>query len=143
MTRLVKIAKMPINKKFLFTETFIWLGLARLILLVLPFKQVAPWLGKHQIATNNYNSAQKEIIDKMAYFIRNASPHTPWESKCLVQAMAARWMLQRRGIGGTLYLGVTKEEGENMKAHAWFKCGDLFVTGRKGHRQYTVVSCFG
>lgn len=36
------------------------------------------------------------------------SRRVPWESKCLVQAAAARMMLNKRGIANTMFLGVSK-----------------------------------
>ena len=76
--------------------------------------------------------------------IRSAANYTPWESVCLPQAMAAQWMLKRRHIAGTLYLGVAKDETkpEKLAAHAWLRSGDVLLTGGAGHRQFTVVATF-
>jgi len=76
--------------------------------------------------------------------VTSAANYTPWESVCLPQAVAAKWMIRRRNIAGTLYLGVMKDETnrEKLAAHAWIRCGRIVLTGAKGHRQYTVVSTF-
>jgi hypothetical protein len=29
-----------------------------------------------------------------------------------------------------------------MIAHAWLKCGEKFITGRKGYQKFVVVSSF-
>ena len=44
--------------------------------------------------------------------------HTWWRSMCLEQALAGRWMLRRRGIPSTMYVGMAKRGG-NFIAHAW------------------------
>lgn len=88
------------------------------------------------------------------------SRHTPWQSRCLVQAIAARWMLGRRGVPTTLHLGVTRaaptdvhpeavlgglrrdERPGLMRAHAWLSCEDFVVTGGPLVSHYTLVASF-
>ena len=65
---------------------------------------------------------------------------TPWESKCLVRALAAQRLLCRRGLSSTLYLGCGMEEGK-MVAHAWLRFGEMYVTGGDGGG-YTTVARF-
>ena len=65
----------------------------------------------------------------------------PWKSECLVRALVARRMLLKRSFASTLYMGVRMENGE-LKAHAWLRCGDLYVTGGTG-AGYTVTGMFG
>ncbi len=76
--------------------------------------------------------------------IRSAANNIPWQSACLAQAVAGQWMLKRRHIAGTLYLGVAKDETKQKKitAHAWLRCGNIILIGREGHRQFTVVAAF-
>ena len=40
-----------------------------------------------------------------------------------------------------MYLGVGLDENKKMIAHAWLRCGQLYVTGGDGH-EYTTVACF-
>lgn len=63
---------------------------------------------------------------------------TLWESKCLVKALTARRLLAKHGIESTLYLGVGKEDGK-MVAHAWLRCGEMYVTGGNGEGYATVA----
>lgn len=63
---------------------------------------------------------------------------TPWESKCLVRALAAQRLLCRRGLSSTLYLGCGMEEGK-MVAHAWLRFGEMYVTGGDGGGYTTVA----
>jgi Transglutaminase-like superfamily len=76
--------------------------------------------------------------------VNSASNYTPWESVCLPQAVAAQWMLKRRHISATLYLGVAKNETlpQKLAAHAWLRCGRVILTGSSGHRQFAVVATF-
>ncbi len=65
---------------------------------------------------------------------------TSWESKCLVRAWTAQTLLKRMGIESTLYLGCGYQDGK-MVAHAWLRCGEMYVTGGDGH-QYAMVDKF-
>ena len=130
-------------QKQLHLEAVCLLRLARLFLLFVPFKQLAPQLGSYMKEVYKAQSNQHhKLIMHSSSAVSTMSRFTPWQSKCFAQAITARWMLRKRGIGGTLYLGVAKKEDNYLKAHAWFKCGDIFVTGKKGHKEYTVVSFF-
>ncbi len=133
------------TERMLLLEAFLFLGLARLGVLILPFRWLAKSLGQHR--REDQTDLQPEDL-KLARMIggsvRSAVNYTPWESVCLPQAVAAKWMLQRRRIPGTVYLGVMKDgnKPEKLAAHAWIRSGRVILTGAKGHQQYTVVSTF-
>ncbi|MBE5873466.1 MAG: lasso peptide biosynthesis B2 protein [Lachnospiraceae bacterium] len=67
---------------------------------------------------------------------------TSWESKCLVRALTAQKLLKRKKIHSTMYLGCKMDEGK-MVAHAWLRCGAMYVTGGNGANDgYAVVDKF-
>ena len=63
-------------------------------------------------------------------------------SMLLDHAMAG---LRARGIQSTLYLGAAfkKKNPTEMEAHAWLRCGPLYVTGGEIYRQFGVVGIYG
>jgi hypothetical protein len=133
------------TERLLLMEAFVLLGIARLAVLALPFKWLAISLGRHKNeADAQISAADLNIARKVGQAVCSAANHTPWESVCLPQAVAAQWMLKRRHIAGTLYLGVAKDETkpEKLAAHAWLRCGTFILTGAAGHRQFTVVATF-
>ncbi len=73
--------------------------------------------------------------------VNRIANHTPWESKCLVRALAARRFLCKKKISNTLYLGVGKDETGKMVAHAWIRAGSAYVTGGDGS-EYATVAMF-
>lgn len=77
---------------------------------------------------------------KVAYSVDHVCTRTAWESKCLVRALTAQRLLKRKHIPSTLYLGCGMEEGK-MIAHAWLRCGGMYVTGGDG-TGYAVVDKF-
>jgi hypothetical protein len=85
---------------------------------------------------------QQERVRRIGRAVVTMSRHTPWESQCLVQAIAAKMMLRRRGVPSTLYLGVTKDDATGLSAHAWVRSGDVVLTGAAGRERFTVIATF-
>ena len=126
-------------------EAFVLLGVARLLVLAVPFRWLAHTLGSHMRESElDANSAHLETARLIGQAIRSAASNTPWKSVCLPQAVVGQWMLKRRRIAATLYLGVTKAEDitEQHAAHAWLRCGNHILTGAAGYRVFTVVVSF-
>lgn len=138
------LRRSPVERSLLL-EAFILLGAARSCVLLFPMKWLVKTLGNH-MKDDQTPLAPKavETARMVGRTVRSAAAWTPWESACLPQAVAAKWMLKRRRIPATVYLGVMKDETkpEKMAAHAWLRCGGLILTGAGGHQRFTVVSTF-
>lgn len=127
---------------FLFVEAFLFLGWARFLMLF-PFSKVAPTLGTYMQETVNLSSeANRAALSEVCDAIRIMSQHTFWQSKCLVKAIAAMKMLERRRIESTLYLGTARDHAGQMAAHAWLRSGSSFITGFEEMSRFTVVGKF-
>jgi len=135
------------EEKQLFTEAYVTLGLMRAALLLFSFKRLTRSLEQRKNADKiiPLSDQQRQSAMAVGMAIMRAAAHTPWESACLVQALTAQRMLQKRGIPGVFYLGAMKdrEKDSEMKAHAWSQCGDRIITGGKGHEAFAVLSVFG
>lgn len=133
------------KEKVLLLEAFLFLGLARMGVLILPFRWLAKTLGQHMREDQaSLPTDDLKLARMIGAAVSSAANYTPWGSVCLPQAVTAKWMLKRRRIPATVYLGVMKDEtkSEKLAAHAWIRCGHIILTGAKGHHQYTVVSTF-
>ena len=124
-------------------EAFILTGIMRFKILKVPFNKL-----KKSMGTVNKESS-KEISREDARVVMNirekvmiTSKYTPWESLCLVQAMTVQKMLKKRGLSTTLYLGVNKDKENNMRAHAWIRCGSIYVTGGNGSGYANVAKFY-
>jgi len=143
MPRLRSFLSLSAADRWLVVEAALFTALARMAILTLPFRWIAPWLGRHAESTNDTTEASgSPVPHRVGWAVKVASLHTPWQSKCLVQAIAARLMLGRRGMAGTIYLGLAKDPDGQMKAHAWLRSGDTIITGRGGMFGFTVLSSF-
>jgi len=90
----------------------------------------------------NIQSDQETRTRQVGWAVRAVARRTPWKSNCLVQAVAAKIMLRRRGIPSTVYLGVAKDPGKDLSAHAWLRSGDVILTGKRNSGEFTVLSVF-
>jgi hypothetical protein len=124
-------------------EAYIYLGWARCQLLYRPFSKVAPTLGIYMKETKEeITDIQIKELKYIRHSIQIMSKYTFWESKCLVRAIAALKMLERRNIDSTLYLGTGKDENGKLIAHAWLRSGSLFVTGYEEMHRFTITGKF-
>jgi hypothetical protein len=113
---------------------------------LLPFRWISPRLGILGKAPTDrqINKEQQKEAQQIGWAIMVLARYFPWDAKCLARALAGKWMLQRRGITSTLYLGVEQVQGGEkwLDAHAWLRCESVFVTGESQHESYKVLATF-
>ena len=132
-TRWQKWRQRPWRDRWVLVEATAWLGLARMAVLTLPFKRIAPYLGARMaVAPEELSDKWAEDARRVGWAIRATAPHTPWRSNCLAQGIAGKAMLRRRGIPSTLYLGIAK--GQETSGAA---CGPCVAALRGTHHHRT------
>lgn len=144
MNTIRKILALSGRERFLLVEAFIYLGLARAALLIIPFKHIAPHLGQ-QVRDDHIrilDEPSSTVARQVGWAVDVMSYHTPWESACLAQAIAGKFMLKRRGLTSLLYLGMKKDDTGTLTAHAWLQNGDAILLGGVGHEAFTILSVF-
>ena len=125
--------------RLLVCEAIVALGLARAVLLLVPFRVLAKWLTRAP-ETDRRDDA---LIRRVRRAVTVAAKNVPWSAVCLPQAMAAKAMLARRGHGSALHLGATIEVGGKIGAHAWLTAGDIVVVGAAGMPGMSPLARFG
>jgi hypothetical protein len=126
----------------LFLEAFCQLALARFAILVVPFRRIAPFLGQVSAESPRCIPGSEPLAQRISWAVQTAARYTPWESKCLAQAIAAKMMLKRCHVPSTLYLGMSRDAPAGLSAHAWLRCGERILTGGPVHNQFTVIAHF-
>ena len=122
-------------------EAYWYAAFFRLCLVFVKPKKLRPYWGEEgrespQEETNTHYHQAAHV----SQVVNRYCDKTVWESKCLVRALTAQKMLSKRNIHTTLYLGCGRKNGE-MVAHAWLRCGAMYVTGGNGEG-YAVVDHF-
>jgi len=156
-------AGLPLFTKLWLVPAWLELGLSRALILVVPFRTLAPRLGTAQGTAANVpllTPAQEARARAIGRTIRLAARYTPWTSNCFPQAVVARTMLGMHGIPYAIHFGLMPERRDaagnatqtlraaspaapaGMRAHAWVVAGRVPVTGGHSFGHYTVVGVF-
>lgn len=122
-------------------------GLVRAAILTLPFSLLSRGYGCHYHNTELsplVPEPQQMLAWRIGKVAELAASYTPWESKCLVQALMVKTLLGFYGVPYVMHLGarMTDDPKEPMKAHAWVKVGPWVIAGGDGHRAYGIVGSF-
>jgi hypothetical protein len=127
----------------LIAEAFCCLVVARDIVSWRPFRRLTAGLGV-PMAESPITDAEghRATIQQIGWAVQALGRRVPWFRQCLVRALAARWMLERRGIPSTLYFGTAKDASGAFRAHTWLRSGTRVLTGGQERRQFTVVATF-
>jgi hypothetical protein len=107
----------------------VYLTVATLAHRLAPFRYLALTLGSCQREVPESSSPREANLSlRVSRGIQAAANRLPWHTSCLIRAVAAKWMLRRRGVPSTLYLGA-RSSGSGLAAHAWLRTGPSIVTG--------------
>lgn len=142
LQKLNKVLRKPLYVKWMLVRVLWLAGKYRWLLLHRPFAELSPKIGEL-----GYETAVEAVdvpeVREVQWAVSAVCRRTPWESKCLVQALTAKKLLNGYGLQCTLYMGVCKSEEGEMLAHAWLRCGNRIVTGASGRQRFTVTTIYG
>ena len=143
MGRLSKFLRHDWPGRCLLLEALGWLGWAKLLLQLVPFRWIAPRLGTLKAESPpEISPAERELALRISWAVQSVAAHVPLGFVCLPQAIAAKWMLRRRHLASTLYLGVARPEEMRLTAHAWLRVGDKILTGRAESFAHSTIATF-
>jgi hypothetical protein len=117
---------------------------ARLAVRWLPFRWIVPRLGRPLDAGPDVSITPEQLQQalQVGWAIQTLLRLPLWNAQCLAQAVAGKWMLQRRSLSSTLYLGVDRGQQGWLDAHAWLCCGSEIITGEPEHERFKVIATF-
>jgi len=143
MTRLAKFLRCSGPDRRLLLEALVLLCWARLLIRFAPFRRIAPRLGRAMAeSSRDVEPSQMERALRIGWAVQAVARHVPFGFVCLPQAVAAKWMLRRRRLPSTLYLGLNQKEDSKLTAHAWLRVGNKILTGRAESLNHTAVAMY-
>jgi hypothetical protein len=148
--RLRRFAQVGNRRRALLAEAVAWLLLTRLALLLVPFPRLARRLGTFVPPSDARAVAARmsgapfatTLAEEIGWAVTRAARHVPFNAVCLPQAMTARIMLKRRGVGSVLHFGAAKGDQKPLDAHAWLDAAGVDVTGYPVAAKFTEIACF-
>lgn len=75
------------------------------------------------------NETERQAARDIGWAVTRVAAYSPFPALCLAQALAARAMLRRRGIGSIMRFGVARPDAAGFEAHAWLEAAGVEVTG--------------
>ena len=152
---LVRFAQVGNRRRALIVEAVIWLLLARLSLIFIAFPRLARHLGTfvppHDVralrAKSEGPDEHARLAENVGWAVTRAARYVPFKAVCLPQAMAARIMLKRRGVGSVMHFGAMIGQDmigqdRSMAAHAWLDAAGVEVTGYPVANTFAEIACF-
>jgi len=123
--------------KWLLLRATAWLAIARVMLVVMPFRDLSARLS----ATSNSTQIEpdQDLLQRIGYAVSAAANNVPWRSDCFPQTIAARMLLKRSGYTSTIHFGVDRVDEDELEGHAWLTCGEIVVVGGEDLDRYTEM----
>lgn len=125
--------------RLLVLEAMLALGLARLLVRILPFRVMAPWLSR----APDDGTCDDLLVARVRRAVTTSARNVPWSAVCLPQAMAAKVLLARRGCGSAFCLGAATDADGKLVSHAWLVTGGRIVVGAAGARGVAPLARLG
>lgn len=114
-----------------------------------PFKAYAGRLGQPlQGEKPDLPPADLSLLRDLRWAVGAVNKTVGGRFTCLMQAMAAKEILNRRGVSNALVLGARRgapEElpaGDAMAAHAWLWAGERIILGGEGREGFIPVASY-
>ena len=143
MNRISRFLRCPSPDRRLLLEALALLCWARFLIRVVPFRRIAPHLGSAMTESPvEVSEEERRLAFRIAWAVQAVARNVPLGFVCLPQAIAAKWMLRRRRLPSTLYLGLQRDDELKLTAHAWLRVGNTILTGRAESLNHTVVAMY-
>ena len=119
-------------------EAIGWLLAARLLIAAVPMRLWRGSLGQVAAGDQSAGEALHPLTPKIARAVIRGCEFLPIAMVCLPRAMAAQWMLGRRGVHSALVFGILPGgQRDTIDAlHAWVEAGGEIVIGDSGEDGY-------
>jgi hypothetical protein len=99
----------------------------RIALAFVPVRRVRAWLARHPGAAGADGPAP-DVLDRAVWSVGAARRLAPGAT-CLIQALALEALLARAGQPARLCVGVAREPGGPLQAHAWLEASGRILLG--------------
>lgn len=138
-------AALPMARKRLALAAVVRLVQASLATRLLPIR----WVSRHygRLRDQGFEVPLHDRVEEaraIGRMVETVAARMPGRPACLPQAVAVKWMLDRRGITSALIIGArpARRADGSLDAHAWVRIGHRIVIGGSRSKTYQVLSVF-
>ena len=115
-------------------EALVALCAARLIVRFAPFQWTMSCVRLRAVSRRAKSVNVMSVVDA----IDRGARKSPFRARCFEQALAANWMLSRRGLPSSLHYGI-RTVGHSLEAHVWLSVDGTIVLGGENAQQFAEV----
>jgi hypothetical protein len=140
-----RLASLTPQRANLLFQALVALLMAAFWVRCMPFRRLAPRLGDSgRESALGMPEGQDAWVRDVEWAVHALARRMIPQPTCLMQAAAAKAILDWRGIPATVYLGVRPAagDGRQVDAHAWLRCGSRIVTGKLEASRYSPLAWF-
>ena len=138
MNRCRRFLALPSPERRLRLEALSVMLRVRLRLSLRPIPAARAWMERRAASSPAAPPPAPSTPAEVDRAVRSAATFLPGAT-CLVRAMTGRILLGRRGVPCGVRLGLAKDGGGDLDAHAWIECADGTVVGDRGREDYAAV----
>lgn len=138
MRSLLSFYRLPRQGKGLVLTALVLLALIRAGLWSLSFQHLRRLLQRLSPTFVPSRRGTRSEAGRIAWAVTSASRFIP-HATCLVQALALQTMLRQHGIEASLNIGVARQDGERLNAHAWIRHDDALIACGSNPVDYTPL----
>lgn len=142
--------RVPFATKGMALEAAFFLATARVLVHYVPWRRWRHWIktseGEQTASAvpspdRRIPPAVQPLPRKVGRIVRRVAAGVPFEAVCLPQALAAQWMLRRRGVASRLSFGFRRPDAE-LELHAWLTSEGKGVVGHGEAETYCELPSF-
>jgi hypothetical protein len=141
--KLYKFMALPWRGKWLYLNTALWLLAVKAGLYLLPFDRLRQWMARFDEPAGKPAEMEEmraiiEAIERIGQVL------APLRINCLPQALVGHRLLGRKGFDVQLKIGVLKNRGDRLAAHAWLEYqGRVVIGDLRGLEQFAAFPALG
>jgi hypothetical protein len=129
MGRLAKFLRLPQPERWLLIRVTLLLSATQLALRLFPFRRVYRWMSAASQPKINEGDQVHLDAEQICAAVNKSGRNFLGVNSCFPQALVGEMLLKRGGYPATLRIGVNKEQGGELKAHAWVELDGSVVIG--------------
>ena len=136
--RLASFARLDAAERSLALRAIAWLAVTRVALHIVAFNRLRAFAE----ARRDVPQAGGDWPQRVRRAMSRAARTLPG-SRCLARALAAEFLLVRGGSPARLVLGVSRDAGRTLDAHAWVESDGFIVVGEIEHERFRPLAASG
>ena len=138
--RLERLRRLPWRRRLLLAEAVASLAAAWLAIHTLPYRWLIQGFRRPFRGPQVQGEGRAFRVHEVRWAVDAASRGLPWRVLCFPRAVAAWWMLRRRGVATVLYYGGLTTPERGLSTHVWLQDGNSGVVGLAEAEGFAVLA---